>query len=79
MSNIKVKINPSNQLDVSIKRKPSVFVNQSGLIAAQRLGDLLDVDISAREDGSLLIYEESSQKHVSSRILDNQVIDGGTY
>lgn len=55
------------------------MVNQSGLVAVRKLSDLVDVDISAREDGSLLIYDEAQEKFVASRLLEKQNINGGHF
>ena len=54
-------------------------MNQSNILPAKRLSDLLDVDVSAKEDGSLLIYDESEEKFVASRLLEKQIINGGHF
>ena len=68
-----------DRISVQIKPKQTVLINQSGAIAVRRLSDLLDVDISAKEDGSLLIYDENQQKFVASRLLEKQNINGGHF
>lgn len=68
----------SDKITVKIKKKPKVFVNQSGLIV-RRLGDLVDVNLSAKEDGSLLIYDEQQEQFVASRLLEKQEINGGHF
>jgi hypothetical protein len=55
----------SNVINVKLKRKPTVFVNQSGLVA-RKLSDLSDIDISNKEDGSLLIYDEENNLYKTS-------------
>lgn len=37
------------------------------------------VDTSTKENGSLLIYDATSEKWVASRDLEEQNINGGTY
>jgi peptidyl-tRNA hydrolase len=68
----------SGKISVKVKKKPKVFVNQSGLVV-RRLSDLGDVDIAAKEDGSLLIYDEQQEQFVASRLLDKQEINGGHF
>ncbi len=68
----------SGKLSVKIKKKPKVFVNQSGMVV-RRLSDLGDVDLSPKEDGSLLIYDVTQEKFVASRLLDKQEINGGHF
>ena len=67
------------RLNVVINNKKSVMVNQSGAIAVRRLSDLLDVDISSKEDGSLIIYDEDTGKFKSSTLLDKQEMNGGHF
>ncbi len=68
----------NNVISVKVKKKPKVFVNQSGMVT-RRLNDLADVDISAKEDGSLLIYDETQEQFIASRLLDKQEINGGHF
>ena len=66
------------KISVKVRKKPKVFVNQSGLVV-RRLSDLSDVDLSTKEDGSLLIYDETQEEFVASRLLDKQQINGGHF
>jgi glucose/arabinose dehydrogenase len=68
-----------NRNNVIVKPKQTVMVNQAGVVAARRLSDLLDVDVSAKEDGSLLIYDVNQEKFVASRLLDKQEMNGGHF
>ena len=68
----------SGKISVKVKKKPKVFVNQSGLVG-RKLSGLDDVDASTKEDGSLLIYDERQEKFVASRLLDKQEINGGHF
>lgn len=73
-----MSVGSSNSITVKVKKKPKVFVNQSGMVT-RRLNDLADVDIAAKEDGSLLIYDETQEQFVASRLLDKQEINGGHF
>lgn len=68
----------SGRLSVKIKKKPKVFVNQSGMVV-RRLSDLFDIDLSLNEDGSFLIYDEQQEQFVASKLLDKQEINGGHF
>ena len=68
-----------DRISVTVKPKQTVMVNQSGLVAVRKLSDLVDVYISAKEDGSLLIYDEAQEKFVASRLLEKQNINGGHF
>lgn len=68
-----------DRISVTVKPKQTVLVNQSSLIAAKRLSDLLDVDVSTKQDGSLLIYDENEQKFLASTLLEKQNINGGHF
>jgi len=71
-------IGSANKITVKVKKKPTVFVNQSGLVT-RRLSDLADVNINAKEDGSLLIYDEETEQFVASKILNKQEMNGGHF
>jgi hypothetical protein len=60
------------------RKATKVFVNQSGLVI-RRISDLADVNLSAKKDGSLLIYNEDENKFVASTLLDKQEINGGHF
>jgi predicted AAA+ superfamily ATPase len=73
-----MSIGSASKITVKVKKKPKVFVNQSGMVT-RRLNDLADVNIDAKEDGSLLIYDEQQEQFVASRLLDKQEINGGHF
>jgi hypothetical protein len=75
---MKVKISDLGGVSVNVKKKPKIFVNQSGLVI-RRLNDLADVNINAKEDGSLLIYDGQQEQFIASRLLDKQEINGGHF
>lgn len=68
-----------DRISVVVGQQKKVLVNQSGVIAIRKLGDLIDVDLSAKEDGSLLIYDEQDEKFKASRLLEKQQINGGHF
>lgn len=43
------------------------------------VNNLIDVDISNLENGSVLVYKLSSQKWAATTDLENQNINGGAY
>lgn len=67
-----------DRLSVVVNRKPNVIVNQSNLIV-KRLGDLTDVDTSAKKEGSVLVYDDVEKKFVATNILDKQEVNGGFF
>jgi len=73
-----MSVGSTSKLTVKVKKKPKIFVNQSGLVT-RRLNDLADVNLSAKEDGSLLIYDEGTEQFVASKMLDKQEINGGHF
>jgi hypothetical protein len=82
MSGINVVLTNRQQTTTGINvalsnQRQKVLINQSQPIKS--IGDLIDVDTSGKVDGSLLIYNASTQKFEASLILDKQDIDGGIY
>jgi hypothetical protein len=75
---MKVKVSSGSGVSVKVKKKPKVFVNQSGIVIT-RLDNLADINTSGKEDGSLLIYDEQKEQFKASRLLDKQEINGGHF
>lgn len=75
---MKVVVNPKNNLTATVQGKNSVLVNQSGQVI-RRLSDMADVDLSGLEDGSLLIYNTTTEKFEALTILEKQNINGGHF
>jgi hypothetical protein len=69
----------SNNINIKIKKNPTVLVNQSGISAVRAISDLTDVDTSGKTDGSLLIYNEEQGLFQASTLLDKQIINGGHF
>ena len=76
---INAAVRPAQSVQAQLKQKQTVLVNQSGIIAVRRLSDLVDVDVSTKTDGSLLIYDENQQKFIASTLLEKQQINGGHF
>ena len=66
------KLKATIQAQRELRIKPAPF-------AVRNIGDLNDTDISATEDGSVLVYKESTNKWTATRLLDNQFIEGGHF
>lgn len=47
--------------------------------AAGSIRTLSDVDVTNIEDGSVLVYKESTEKWVATRDLEKQRLEGGQY
>jgi hypothetical protein len=62
---------------VLTNQRQKVLINQGQPIKG--IGDLVDIDISTKVDGSILIYNAVTQKFETSLLLDKQTIDCGTY
>lgn len=45
----------------------------------QNISQANDVDSSNLENGSILVYSESSEKWVATRLLENQSVESGHY
>ena len=76
---INASVRPAQSVQAQLKQRQTVLVNQSGIIAIRRLSDLVDVDVSTKTDGSLLIYDENQQKFIASTLLEKQQINGGHF
>lgn len=74
---MKVTVNPRNNLTATKSNNKTVLVNQSGTV--KNIEELNDVDLSNKEDGSLLIYDANQNKFLASTLLDKQKVNGGHF
>jgi len=81
MSNsINVTVRPTRTIVTKPSAQRTVLVNQNDIRATGgTLSALTDVDISARVDGSLLIYDSAEEKFITSTLLEKQTLNGGHY
>jgi hypothetical protein len=75
---MKVRVSNGGGVSVNIQKKPQILVNQAGL-TTRSLGDLTDVNLSTKEDGSLLIYDEQTEQFIASTLLEKQTVNGGHF
>jgi hypothetical protein len=45
----------------------------------RRLRDILDIDASTLEDGSVIVYNESTDTFITQTLLEKQKINGGNF
>lgn len=50
-----------------------------GFMQIFRLGDLVDVDLSDLEDGSVLVYKANTDKWTATKVLSQQYINAGQF
>ncbi len=84
-TNVKV-FRPSSSVSVAEDRvsveitDPKLAVSViEGFMAIFRLGDLIDVDVTALEDGCVLVYNSSTAKWVATRVLEKQYVNAGQF
>lgn len=63
---------------------PQVIISENepgpqGPPGVTKISDATDVDDSNLEDGSILIYSQSNDMWVASRLLEQQAIESGHY
>lgn len=71
-------VNTGSTITAVVQGRAPILVNQSGRVA-NSLADLTDVDAANKQDGSLLIYDEGTQKFLTSTVLEKQNINGGNF
>lgn len=63
---------------LNVRNKQTVLVNQSGRVN-RKLDNLLDVDSRGKIEGSLLLYNVSTDTFLASNLLEEHVIDCGDF
>jgi hypothetical protein len=84
MNDIRIKVQQTPSLNAVLNTDPNAVgaqvpgVNQS---AIRLLSQLEDVDVSQLGDGSLLMYNSTTQRWVATNTLENSnlTISGGNY
>jgi hypothetical protein len=51
----------------------------AGASGITKITEATDVDVTNLENGSVLVYSESSEKWVATRLLENQNVESGHY
>lgn len=70
-----------NNVTVMVQEQ-DLFVASTGLQNSSyvnSISDILDVDTTSKEDGSVLVYEVSTNKWTSTRLLNKQYMEGGEF
>lgn len=75
MSNIKVKVNQSPQVNVRVGQQSAVKIASN--LAAKKYVQLLDVDTSNLKNGDIAVYNSITEKFVSQSdlVLDNLTVN----
>jgi phage baseplate assembly protein gpV len=55
------KIEPESSIKASISPTRSIQATHVSVVPTQKLTDLADIDITARQDGSLIVYDQATQ------------------
>ena len=72
-------INTNRTIIVNQNPAKSVLVNQAGKIVQVNIKELLGIDLTNLEDGSILIYSTNNEKFEASTLLEKQNINGGHF
>lgn len=75
---VSVVTNPGNRISINSQQKMAIrYVSQGASSSgANRLDQLLDVDVSNKANNDVLVYDENIGKFVSKLI---PVVDGGAF
>lgn len=68
----------SKSISASIQAQRELKLKTESFIV-RNVSDLTDIDTTNLENGSLLIFNTSTNKWTASRLLDNQTIEGGHF
>lgn len=68
--------------NISVKQKNQPVVSTVGIQGPNGVSSILgaqDIDTTNLEDGAVLVYNSQTQKIVTTRLLDQQVMEAGQY
>lgn len=79
MSDFTVTIEEESAVLVNIKDSKFAVHIVEGFLSMFNLSDLGDVDLTVLEDGAVLVYDASSSKWISQKLLEKQHIEAGHF
>ena len=68
--------------NISVKQKNQPVVATVGIQGPNGVASILkaeDIDTTNLEDGAVLVYDSQKQKMVTTRLLEQQVMEAGQY
>ena len=79
-STARVSVRSNRSIVTKPNKEKTVLVNQADILNyVNTLEGLLDVNAAAKTDGSLLIYDEATEKFITSTLLEKQTVNGGHF
>lgn len=79
----------SNRVTVTVSRPRSISVNAQqsqpvtiasiGSIGFTKIDNIVDLDLSGKSDGSVILYDGSTQRWTTSKILNKQTVEAGEF
>lgn len=69
MSNVRVKVNQSPQINVRVGQQPAVKIVSNANAPLRRYVDLIDVDTTNLQNGDIAVYNSTTEKFVSQSNL----------
>jgi len=79
---MKIRVSTQSAKIVSVNTQGTTEVISAGIqgpSGPNNISTASDVDLNSLEDGSVLVYKSSSLKWRSTRLLDQQNLEGGQY
>jgi hypothetical protein len=79
MTDIVATVSSETTVISVVEDSSSSVMASSTSVPQNAIESLADVDLQNLENGSLLIYKNSTSKWTASRLLDEQNLEGGYY
>jgi hypothetical protein len=79
MTDIVATVSSETTVVSVVEDSSSSVMASSTSVPQNAIESLADVDLQNLENGSLLIYKNSTSKWTASRLLDEQNLEGGYY
>jgi hypothetical protein len=68
----------SNPINVKISKPNPIGVSVSSF-GFTKMENILNLDLSGKKDGSVILYDESSNKWIATNLLDKQSVEAGEF
>lgn len=80
MSNgITVTVSSPTAVNVTVPQQQSISVTSIGSIGFTKIENIIDLDLSDKKDGSVISYNQSTDKWITTTLLNKQIIEAGEF
>jgi len=76
---ITVTVSSPTGVNVTVPQQQSIQVTSIGSVGFTKMENIIDLDLSGKSDGSVILYNQSTDKWITTTLLNKQIIEAGEF